>query len=253
MSPGYTMIDNDTVIDRLPAIDGTALKVYLALARRAGAAKQCWPSVNTIGTDTGLCVRAVRRAIQQLSLLGLLEAIPQTGRSTLYRVTPPLQCTPANQGDTSDGSTPLPFNERTPLSSNERTPLSSDVPLITQKNNTKEKHKGNNTQRGQAAGEVEIPAGLDCDEFREAWGRWTAHRKKRGLTMLPETLKGQLSALAGLGIDGAVAEIGNSITKGWQSVCYSNGDAKNGHTHNGHFAGARRHSGARRGQRYANN
>ena len=35
MSPGFTMIDNDAVIGRLPQIPNAAVKVYLALASRA--------------------------------------------------------------------------------------------------------------------------------------------------------------------------------------------------------------------------
>lgn len=52
--PGFTMIDNDAVIRRLPEIDGTAIKVYLAIARRADASGCCWPSVETIGGDAGI-------------------------------------------------------------------------------------------------------------------------------------------------------------------------------------------------------
>ena len=54
MAPGYTAIDNDTVLDRLPKIDGTALKVFLALARRANGNGKCWPSQMTIAVDTGI-------------------------------------------------------------------------------------------------------------------------------------------------------------------------------------------------------
>jgi len=45
MSPGFTMLDNDAVLDRLPEIDGNAVKVYLALARRANVEGVCWPSL----------------------------------------------------------------------------------------------------------------------------------------------------------------------------------------------------------------
>ena len=62
--PGFTMIDNDAVIGRLPEIDGTAIKVLLALARRANTAGRCWPSQDTIASDTGLRPRAVRSALR---------------------------------------------------------------------------------------------------------------------------------------------------------------------------------------------
>ena len=88
------MLDNDTVIDRLPEIPLPAVKVLLTLTRRANAARKCWPSLETIGEDTGLCVRAARRAIRDLVGLGLLSIDKRAGTSTIYQLTPPLRCTP---------------------------------------------------------------------------------------------------------------------------------------------------------------
>ena len=92
MAPGFTMLDNDSVIDRLPDIDGTAIKVYLALARRADSLGRCWPSVETISRDSGLHRRAVQLAIGRLKNLGLLVIHNQPGKSTLYQLTSAPPC-----------------------------------------------------------------------------------------------------------------------------------------------------------------
>ena len=84
--PGFTMIDNDAVIRRLPEIDGTAIKVYLAIARRADASGCCWPSVETIGGDAGIARRAVQLAIGRLVAIGLLAVEARPGMVKRYRV-----------------------------------------------------------------------------------------------------------------------------------------------------------------------
>ena len=105
--PGFTTIDNDTVIDRLADIPLPAVKVLLVLTRRANAARKCWPAIESIGEDTGLCPRAVRRAIRNLEELVLLTADKRPGTSTIYQLTPDIGCTPEKQVGTSDESTPL--------------------------------------------------------------------------------------------------------------------------------------------------
>jgi hypothetical protein len=72
MTPGFTIIDNDAVIGRLPEIPAAALKVYLALARRANKAGWCFPSIGTIQADTGLARKTTCDAIKDLVGLGLL-------------------------------------------------------------------------------------------------------------------------------------------------------------------------------------
>lgn len=92
------MLDNDAVVDRLPEIPLPAVKVLLVLTRRSGKKRSCFPSVETIGKDTGLCVRAVRRAIRDLQKLGLLALDKRPGTSTTYHLlTPDIGCTPNNK------------------------------------------------------------------------------------------------------------------------------------------------------------
>ena len=105
MSPGFTMVDN-AVIARLPEIDGTAIKVFLALARRAGTTGNCWPSQPTIGVDTGLQVRAVRNALDRLHELGLISVKHHYGRVTVYQITPAPPCRSKDEGEAPPCRTP---------------------------------------------------------------------------------------------------------------------------------------------------
>ena len=143
MAPGFTTIDNDAVIDRLPEIPLPAVKVLLTLSRRANAVRECWPSNEIIAEDTGLCIRAVRRAIRDLIELGLVSIEKRPGTSTMYRLmTPIIGCIPINQVVTREGSTPLTSDVRGGGTSDESTPLTSDVPVT----RTIEQHPLNNTQ-----------------------------------------------------------------------------------------------------------
>lgn len=96
MAPGYTAIDNDTVLDRLPEIDGTALKVFLALVRRADQAGRCWPSIDTIARDTGLHRRAAQLALGRLRGLALVNVESRSGKATIYHLTRAPSCAPCN-------------------------------------------------------------------------------------------------------------------------------------------------------------
>lgn len=125
MPPGFTMIDNDSVLDRLPEIGLSAFAVYVVLRRRCNDAGMCWPAVETIAQDAGVTDRTVRRAIRRLVLAGMLQIEPQRDRRGLdaphhYKVLPPI---PRKQADTnaSLGGQKRPFN-----------PDKNDPPTLTQ-------------------------------------------------------------------------------------------------------------------------
>jgi len=72
--------------------------------------------------------------------------------------------------------------------------------------------------RGCAASVVSIPTELDSDVFREAWERWTAHRKEIKKKLTPTTTAAQLKRLAAWGEARAVAAIERSIEAGWTGI-----------------------------------
>ena len=102
--PGFTMIDNDQVISRLPEIGLAAMAVYLVLRRRCNGEGLCWPAVPTIAQEAGVTSRTVRRAVQRLVGASLLEVEPRHDQrgvavSNHYRVLPHI---PRKQADTND-------------------------------------------------------------------------------------------------------------------------------------------------------
>jgi hypothetical protein len=97
------------------------------------------------------------------------------------------------------------------------------------KTNQKDQSK-KTKERGLAAVVVELPEGLDCEEFREAWTRWTKHRKEIRESLTPSTTAAQLKRLGAWGVTRAVAAIDYSIEKGWKGIYEesSNGNSKHG-------------------------
>jgi len=211
------MLDNDTVVSRLPEIDGTAIKVYLALARRADSSGRCWPSVATIGRDTGICGRSVQYALRRLTDLGLLTIDQQTGKAAVYCLTRASSCTPTNTGDAPGCTTPL-HRDAPGGASTCTTPLHRDAPKqetgTTPKNNT----QGTTPKARGCAASVSVPVELDSEIFREAWGRWTAHRKELRKPLTPTTTAAQLKRLSAWGVIRAVAAIDRSIEAGWTGI-----------------------------------
>lgn len=68
----------------------TARHVLIAVAMRAGRDGDrealCWASAATLGADTGLAERTVRRVLDDLAACGALEAERRPGQTTRYRV-----------------------------------------------------------------------------------------------------------------------------------------------------------------------
>ena len=60
--------------------------VLLRLADRCDEDHECWPSVERIGKDTGLCSRTVRRALSKLEERDLITRVDRPQKSNLYRL-----------------------------------------------------------------------------------------------------------------------------------------------------------------------
>ncbi len=222
------MIDNDAVIRRLPEIDGTAIKVYLAIARRADASGCCWPSVETIGGDAGIARRAVQLAIGRLVAIGLLAVEARPGMVKRYRVGGARSCAPADEGgapECAGGAHDDAHGGAPSCAGGAHGGAPKQYPRTRP---TDETHR-TRPKRGCAAAVV-VPAELDSDMFKEAWGRWTAHRKEIGKALTPSTTKAQLKKLATLGVTRAVIAIDHSIENGWTGLfepsTNGNGQAK---------------------------
>ena len=226
MVPGYTIIDNDAIVDRLPEIDGTALKVYLVLARHANAEGNCWPSVERIGIMAGLQRRAVQLGLRRLKDAGLIEQSTANGKATTYSLRGARPCAP-NRTRGAPQCTPGRTTVRRGAPQCRRR-AHDGAPRTTPMNYTNELHQKNKAH-GKAAAAVEIPSELDSADFREAWERWEQHRKEIKKTLTPSTTAAQLRKLATWGVLRAVAAIEHSIEKGWQGIFEpSSNGAQNG-------------------------
>lgn len=81
----------------IDTLNPTAKFVLVVLCLRAGTDGRAWPSLATIGADTGLSERAVRYALRQLQKSGHIDLIHRQGRSSLMSINPGTSCrgTPA--------------------------------------------------------------------------------------------------------------------------------------------------------------
>jgi len=227
MTPGFTTIDNDSVIARLPEIGGSAAMVFLVLAHRANGARECWPSLATIGKETRLKRRTVQYAITRLVELDLIAVEQQQGKPTTYCLTRAPSCTPTEPGECT-GMHP-PVHLRAPT----RAPTCTDPCTYVHPNKKQEQQPRtttrNKTQRGKAAvAVVEIPKELDSPEFQAAWSEWLQHRREIKKPATPTAQRKALAALTVMGPARAIAAINHSVANGWQGIFEPNGESTNG-------------------------
>lgn len=68
------------------------------------------------------------------------------------------------------------------------------------------------------AEDVEIPESLRTEAFLRAWAEWLDDRRKRRLTVAPDTLRRQLAKLAEVGPAAAIEAINTSMMAAWKGV-----------------------------------
>jgi hypothetical protein len=222
MAPGFTKLDNDAVLDRLPGIDGSTFKVYAVLARRANPAGCCYPSIPSLAEDTGLKPRTVQNAIYRAEELGLIIANRRKGCVTVYRLTHATRCATTETGGASGCATPTQqdaLGDATGCAGVTQPVAHGTTP----KNKNHEQHPRTIPMaRGKAAAGVEVPKELDSEEFKEAWARWTDHRKELRKPITPSSAAAQFKKLASWGVARAIAAIDRSIEAGWQGIFEDN-------------------------------
>lgn len=225
--PNNTFVGNtkNGFLARMMHFSPPTIVVWLALANRADKSLMANPSLTTIQQDTGLARPTVVKALAELKLAHEIEVTQGKGVGSKYVLTssPPEPVQTVNQLSGFTG----------PVQTVNRTGSNGELTHNISKPDTRTRHKNQTKARGGAAAVV-IPSELAGDDFREAWECWLSYRRNRKLTCTPATLHRQLRDLAVLGPTGAAAEIDNSITHGWNSVCYpKNGKAGNGRSYVG--------------------
>jgi hypothetical protein len=96
------------------ALSSTQRHVLIHVAYRAGDDGECWASATTLGDDTGLSEREVRRTLGELAGLGVLEATPRRGQTAVYRLTGRFPTPDGKSGGSGRHVTPDGKSPRTP-------------------------------------------------------------------------------------------------------------------------------------------
>ena len=86
---------------------------------------------------------------------------------------------------------------------------SSHAPCVTREEKRREEKKEDKPP---------FPPCLDCDEFREVWTAWIAHRKEIKKPLTPTSIGQQLRKLSEWGLSRAIEAIRHSIANGWQGI-----------------------------------
>ena len=236
MPPGFTQID-DAAILRSREVGASAFQVYAAIAQHVREGRKAWPGLERIAEITGLSTRWIRQAIRTLESAGWLVVERAKGRPNIYRLPPIKSKEP-------DFPTPNMSKEpdfRTVRNSSSvgaevefRGVRNSSSPEGNHRSKPGSKPLKQTKARGCAA-PVLIPKELDSDVFREAWGRWTAHRKEIKKKLTPTTTAAQLKRLAAWGEARAVAAIERSIEAGWTGIFEEKKNGGNGHARKNGF------------------
>jgi hypothetical protein len=198
-----------------------AVVVWLALANRADKSSRCHPSISTLISDTGLARSSIYKAIDELVEADEINVTPGGGKGN-----------PSNQY-TIKGS-PRNGLAQTANQSKLRTKVVQSTDMVvriadkgsppfghkpdTRTRRMNQTHEPDAEIKRGCAAEVVFPSELSSEQFREAWNRWTAHRKELHKPLTPSTIKAQLKKLAAWGTARAVAAIDRSIEAGWTGI-----------------------------------
>jgi hypothetical protein len=231
MAPGFTQIDDGAIL-RSGEVGASAFQVYAAIAQHVRDERRAWPGVERLAIITKLSARTIQYAITKLESSGWIVVERQRGRGNQYHL-PPIE------SNATDCTTPGVSNAThcvtvtQPIASGNATGCGGVTQLVAseayQRSIPRSKPE-KQTNRGKAA-VVEIPSELESDVFREAWGRWTAHRKEIKKTLTPSTTAAQLQKLVAIGMARAVAAIDRSIEAGWTGIF----EERNGHARKNGF------------------
>lgn len=182
--------------------------VMLALADWANADRQCWPSMPTIASRTGMDARSVRRIMARLVEGGHLEKAVKPGRGITYTLHPGPTVPP-------DPQSPRTLSPETP------DPRSSNT------KGTVSKRKGTSSLPSTRA--IDMPAGTSP----EAWSRFVEMRlalarKSKGKPWTDGAARIAVAKLAKLVAAGGDPDaiLDQSTLNGWAGLFPLKGEAR---------------------------
>lgn len=234
---GYRPALEAGVVDKLPAISGTATKVYLALLFRSDReTRTCYPSLGYLAAAVGSSRRTVIRALDELLRAGMIARSKRRTKhgdsnTNLYRILQLSPCpgsvmddtTPAQSGSVTDDTTGCQGCHQG--SDMDDTGVVSRMAPGTTTNQQLPPNKPR-TSREIGSAEAELPAELNTPEFRRAWADWERHRREIRKRLTSGTRRRQLAQCSAWGAHRAVQAIEASITHGWTGLFDPNDKVK---------------------------
>jgi DNA-binding transcriptional ArsR family regulator len=192
----------------------------------------CYPSIKTIAEMLGIPERTAQYHLSNLESRGMVRREQQRGKATIYHLLgTAITCTPSDGRDAK--SCGQPTQDLASGGARSCGQPTQDLAAKEEEGKDEIKDEVKKKARGRAAAVVAIPERLDCEEFREAWARWSKHRKEIHKTLTPSTSAAQMKELAAWGLARGVAAINYSIKKGWTGLFE---ESSNGRNHNGSSA-----------------
>lgn len=188
--------------------------VLLALADRADAADECYPSIQQIRLDTCLKADTICGATRALEEAGLIARQRRHNNSTVYRlIGVPGRHQIPNTGNSRNRGAAIPeTGNSTYPETGKLTPI--EPPL-----NPKRKREPKTDHP------TEAPEGVTP----EAWTAWAKYRAEAGKKLTPSTVERQAAMLRAFTTGEQRRIIEQSITNGWQGLFpLKNNDRSNG-------------------------
>lgn len=181
--------------------------VLLALADRADASDECYPSIAQIRLDTCLKADTICSATRALEVIGLITRQRRHNNSTVYR----LVGVPSRHQIPETGNDKVNSRNRgsaIPETGNSTYPETGKLTTNKPPLNHQEKP-------AKTTGEpVEPPHGIHPD----AWAAWTQHRREIRKKLTPSTIERQAAMLRAYSPDEQRQIIEQSIEAGWAGL-----------------------------------
>ena len=196
---------------RLPEM-GRATAVLVVLAKYSDESGKSFPSHATIAAESGVPERTVRAHLELLESNGIITKKRRRRATTIYTIVDPFKNGNGQPFKDSENGNPQPFlgvkngrNEQLRTAAHGRGTIPEE-PYQSKKHN-----------KGAAFAAV-IPAILDNEDFRSAWGEYVKHRREKRSALTPTAAARALKKLEAIGPARAVAALEHSISNGWTGI-----------------------------------
>lgn len=184
-------------LNRVRGVSSTQKAILVALADRADANAQCYPSYEDICGRSGATRNTVASALSAFEERGILKREQRHNKSTVYT----LNLT-STEIDTDSSSTKIHTSSSTKINTSSSTKIDTLTTIEPSINHQKRKRSS------------KTPEGIDP----EAWSEWVKYRKKFKAPTTERALTLVANKLRGLSEEDQREAVDKAIECGWRSV-----------------------------------